>query len=330
MPAIVLDAMGSDHRPTPEVAAAREAVDQWGEVLHLVGPSNVLEPLVDREQIAIVHAPEAIEMGDKPVEAARGKPENSMAVGMRMLKRGEAEAFVTMGNTGGAMATALFELGRLRGLKRPALSPIFPVRGSTAVVLDIGANADCRPEHLLQFAQMGSAYAQVVLGRDRPRVGVLGSGEEQGKGNELVRQSTPLLLEADLNFVGNLEPKDLYAGLADVVVTDGFTGNVFMKTSEAVAAMLVEMLGGEIRSSILTSIGGWLARPAFRRVFRVLDPAEYGAVPLLGIDGLVFIGHGRSNAKAVLSAIRAARDAVSGGLMQAVRQAVQFATPDTG
>jgi glycerol-3-phosphate acyltransferase PlsX len=317
--------MGSDDRPAPELAAARQAVELWGEPLQLVGPEQLLQPQIDSELIAVVHAPEVIEMVDKPAEAARRKPDNSMAVGMRMLKRGQADAFVSMGNTGGAMAAAVFELGRLKGLRRPALSPIFPVRGGTAVVLDVGANTDCRPEHILQFAQMGSAYAQVVLGRKPPRVGLLGTGEEQGKGNELVKQSIPLLLESELNFIGNIEPKDLYAGDADVIVTDGFTGNVFLKTSEAVAAMLVDIIRTEIRSSVLTALGGWLAKPAFRRVFRVLDPAEYGAVPLLGIDGLVFIGHGRSDGRAVLNSVRAARRAVSRGLMQAIRDSIQLA-----
>jgi glycerol-3-phosphate acyltransferase PlsX len=322
--------MGTDDHPSPEISAARQAIDLWGEPLHLVGPKQVLESSIDTDQITIVHAPDVIGMADKPAEAARRKPDNSMAVGMQLLKRGEADAFVTMGNTGGAMAAAVFGLGRLKGLKRPALSPILPVREGTAVVLDIGANADCRPEHILQFARMGSTYAQIVLGRDEPRVGLLGSGEEQGKGNELVRQSLPLLLESGLNFVGNLEPKDLYAGDADVVVTDGFTGNIFLKTSEAVAAFLVDIIRSEIRSSPLTAIGGWLAKPAFRRVFRILDPGEYGAVPLLGIDGLVFIGHGRSDDWAVLNAIRAARRAVSRGLMQAMREAIRLAPQESG
>jgi glycerol-3-phosphate acyltransferase PlsX len=316
---IVLDAMGSDAAPEPELSAAGLAHARWGDRMILTGPREQLERRTAAASTEIVHAAEVLEMTDRPAEAARAKPNSSMAVGMELVKRGEAEAFVTAGNTGGAMATALFTLGRIRGVKRPALAPVFPVRGSSTVVVDIGANVECKPENIAQFATMGSIYAELVLGRPKPRVGMLSTGEEEGKGNDLVKQSLPLLRESELNFVGNLEPKDLYAGKADVVVTDGFTGNVFLKTSEAVAALLVDFLRTEIRASPLAAVGGMLARPAFRRVSRLLDPSEYGAVPLLGVDGLVFIGHGRSDARAILNAVRVAREAVAAGLLEALR-----------
>jgi glycerol-3-phosphate acyltransferase PlsX len=322
---IVLDAMGSDSAPGPELAAAALAHTRWGEPLTLTGPRELLESHAEASAFEVVDAPEILEMTDKPAEAARQKPLSSMAVGMDLLKRGQADAFVTAGNTGGAMATALFKLGRIPGVKRPALGPVFPVRTGGTVVVDIGANVECKPEYLLQFAIMGSIYAELVLNRPNPRVGLLSTGEEEGKGNDLVRQSAPLLRAADLNFVGNLEPKDLYAGKADVVVTDGFTGNVFLKTSEAVAALLVEWLRTEIRASPISAAGGWLARPAFKRVSRLLDPSEYGAVPLLGVDGLVFIGHGRSTDRALLNAVRVAREAVSAGLLQALRARLAIA-----
>jgi len=311
--------MGSDTAPQPEVAAAAQAHARWGERVTLTGPRHLLEGLPEASEFDLVDAPDVLEMTDKPAEAARHKPDTSMAVGMDLLKREQADALVTAGNTGGAMATALFKLGRIKGVKRPALSPVFPVRGGSTVVIDIGANAECKPEYMAQFAIMGSIYAEVVLERPQPRVGLLTTGEEVGKGNDLVRESFPLLEAAGLNFIGNVEPKDLYAGAADVVVTDGFTGNIFLKTSEAVAGLLVDLMRSEIRASPVTAVGGLLARPAFRRVSKRLDPSDYGAVPLLGVDGLVFIGHGRSDARAMLNAIRVARQAVSAGLLQAMR-----------
>jgi len=320
--------MGSDAHPEPEVAAALAAADLWGEPVGLVGPQDQLAAALEsrpsaRAAVEIVHAPEVLEMADHAAESARGKPLSSMAVGMQQLREGHADAFVTAGNTGGAMATALFRLGRIRGVKRPALCALFPVQDGRAVVLDIGANAECRPEYLVQFAIMGSVYAEKVLGRAAPRVALLSNGEEPGKGNELVRQTFPMLLESGLHFIGNVESKEVYGARADVVVTDGFTGNVFLKTSEAVAAFLVSLIRSEMRSGPVTTLGGLLARPAFRRVGALLDPAEYGAVPLLGVDGLVFIGHGRSDARALLNALRAARQAVESNLLDALRQAIQ-------
>lgn len=327
---IVLDAMGSDEHPEPEVQAALEAFRLWDEPILLVGPEQQLEDLIEghggrRGQVQIAHAPDVLEMTDKAAISARSKPNSSMAVGMEQLRTGEAQAFVTAGNTGGAMATALFKLGRIRGVRRPALSPTFPVRGGRVVVIDIGANTECRPEFLTQFAQMGALYAKVMYGLEDPRVGLLSNGEEAGKGNLLVRESYPLFEELGLHFVGNLEPKEVYRGAADVVVTDGFTGNIFLKTSEAVSSMLVDLLRDEIRSSPMSAFGGILARPAFARVRRLLDPSEYGAVPLLGIDGLVFVGHGRSNAKALISALRVARQAVERNLLMAMRSSLERA-----
>jgi glycerol-3-phosphate acyltransferase PlsX len=320
---IVLDAMGSDDHPGPELTAAAEAQRLWGERLTLTGPAEVLKSLIDPSLVEIVDAPEVLEMDDKPALAAKNKPNSSMAVGMRLLKHGGADAFVTMGNTGGAMATALFQLGRIKGVKRPALSPVFPVLNGSTVVLDIGANTDSRPEHLLQFGIMGSIYAEVFLERKAPRVALLSTGEEEGKGNMLVGDADRLLRNSGLNYIGNVEPRELYAGKADVVVTDGFSGNIFLKTSEAVAAFLVEMIRTEIRTSPITAAGGYLAKPAFKKVGRLMDPSEYGAVPLLGLNGLVFVGHGRSNTHAIVNALSATRKAVSGGLLDAIREGIK-------
>jgi glycerol-3-phosphate acyltransferase PlsX len=325
---IVLDGMGSDDHPAPEIEAALECARRWGDPIMLTGPLTALEPVLRRSSgekanVLLVDAPEVLEMADHPAESARKKALNSMAVGMDLVKHGEADAFVTAGNTGGAMANALFRLGRARGVKRPALTPLFPVRGGQCAVLDIGANTDCRPEYLAQFAVMGSIYAEVVQGKHSPRVALLSNGEESGKGNQLIKDAYLLIQQAGLNFIGNIEPKELYAGHADVVVADGFVGNVFLKTSEAVAGFLSDLLREHIQASPLTSVGGLLARPAFRRVGRIMDPAEYGAVPLLGLDGLVFIGHGRSDARALVNAVKGARLAVERGLLPALRQAIQ-------
>jgi glycerol-3-phosphate acyltransferase PlsX len=321
---IVLDAMGSDTHPGPELEAAAIASEMWPEPLILSGPEDILRPQLDAmgvaaDRIQIIHAPEVLEMTDKPARAARGKALNSMAVGMDFLKEGHADAFVTAGNTGGAMTNGLFRLGRIRGVKRPALAAAFPVQNGTAIALDVGANADCKPEYLLQFAIMGSVYYQKVFGIEEPRIGLLSNGEEAGKGNQLVKDTYPLLAASNLNFQGNVEAKEVFAGQVDVVVTDGFSGNVFLKTSEAVAKFLIDVIRTEIKSQPISTIGGLLAKPAFRQVGELLDPAEYGAAPLLGIDGMIFVGHGRSDAKALISAIKIARQAVENNVIDTIR-----------
>ena len=329
---IVLDAMGSDTHPHPELEACAHAVQEWADPILLIGPEPLLRPALaakglDPAKVRVVHAPEVLQMTDKPAHTARDKAMTSMAVGMDLLKDGSADAFVTAGNTGGAMATALFRLGRIRGVKRPALAPVFPVLNGRCVVIDIGANVDCKPEYLLQFAILGTIYAHTVLGVESPRVGLLSNGEEPGKGNELIQASFPLLGSSGIHFIGNVEPKEVYGGRADVVVTDGFYGNIFLKTSEAVARFLMQLIRDHIKAGPLTTLGGLLARPAFRRVAKIMDPSEYGAVPLLGVQGLVFIGHGRSDAKALVSAIRVARESVRGGLLPAVEAGIRRHLP---
>jgi glycerol-3-phosphate acyltransferase PlsX len=324
---IILDAMGSDNHPEPEISAAVEAVKLFGDGITLVGREEQISARLnavagDFQQIKIVHAAEIVTMTDKPAENARRKSDNSMAIGMDLVKSGEADAFVTAGNTGGAMANALFRLGRIRGVKRPALTALFPVKNGHCAVLDIGANADCKPEYLLQFAHLGAVYTDKVLRKQNPRVGLLSNGEEAGKGNNLVKQTYPLLLNSGLNFIGNVEGKELFGGQADVVVTDGFTGNVLLKTSEAVAKMITDMLKEELTSSLITKIGALLSKPAFGNIKKLMDPGEVGAAPLLGIDGLVFVGHGRSDAHALVNAIRVARQAVKSDLLTALKDSI--------
>jgi glycerol-3-phosphate acyltransferase PlsX len=322
---IVLDAMGSDNHPHPEIEAALAAAQEFSDGLILVGDQNILKPLIGKrgQGIELVHAPEVFEMGEHISRTALRSMQNSMSIGMDLVKEGKADAFVTAGNTGGAMAIALARLGRLQGLKRPALTVFFPVKGGRCAVLDIGANAECKPEYLLQFALMGSAYVREVLGIQNPRVGLLSNGEEAGKGNDLVKETYPLLESSGLNFIGNVEGKELFGGEADVVVTDGFTGNVLMKGSEAVAKLITDRLREELMASTLTKLGGLLARRAFRELRKDLDPREVGAAPLLGLDGLVFVGHGRSDGQAMLSAVRLARQSVQVGLLDALRGAIE-------
>jgi glycerol-3-phosphate acyltransferase PlsX len=273
--------------------------------------------------VTIEDAPDVLEMTDKPVEAAKKKPKNSMAVGLDLIKSGQGSAFVTAGNTGGAMFNALRKLGRIKGVQRPALTAIFPVKNGTSVVLDIGANADCRPDFFIQFAIMGSIYAEKALHRSNPKVALLANGEEDMKGNQLVKDAHQLLKNAPVNFTGNIEPKELFKGEADVIITDGFTGNILLKTSEAVAKMITDILKEELLSSLRTKIGAALAKPAFAKIKKTMDPGEIGAAPLLGIDGLVFVGHGRSDGYAIFNAIKAAHQAVEANLMDALRSGIE-------
>jgi phosphate acyltransferase len=247
-----------------------------------------------------------------------------MAVGIDLVKNGEADAFVTAGNTGAAMVTALFRLGRMRGVDRPAIAPVFPTATGSCVVLDIGANPDCKPENLAQFAILGSIYAEKVRGVEHPKIGLVSNGEEEGKGNELVRAATPLLKAADINYYGNVEGKEVIGGKVDVAVTDGFVGNVMLKTSEAVAKLIVDEIKETIKNgNLATKIGGLLVKPALGSIKKVLDPSEEGAAPLLGVNGLVFIGHGRSDALAIKNAVRVAKNAAEAGVLDSMRAAIE-------
>lgn len=329
---IIVDAMGSDLYPEPEIRGALAATQKFGIKVLLVGNQEILnkkitELSIDRGQIAIEHAPDLVEMWEKPVESAKKKPKNSMAVGLELVKNGAGEAFVTAGNTGGAMFNGLRTLGRIKGVARPALTALFPVKNGYCVVTDIGANADCRPEFLLQFAVMGSIYAEKVLNKNKPRVGLLSNGEESGKGNQLIRDTYPLLEKSGLNFIGNVEGKELFGGAADVVITDGFTGNILLKSSEAVAKLITDSLREELMASFATKLGALLSKSAFKKIKKLLDPGEVGAAPMLGIDGLVFVGHGRSDANAILNAIRVADQAVKADLLTAIKAGIAERLP---
>lgn len=329
---IVLDAMGSDTCPEPELEAAVEAARLFGDEIIFVGPIESLGPRLQalgasNGSIRLVDATETISMSDKgmglALKAKRWNSKTSMAVGIDLVKSGEADAFVTAGNTGGAMTTAYFRLETIPGVDRPALAATFPVKNGYCIILDIGANPDCKPEHLFQFAIMGSIFANKARGIDNPRVAILSNGEEGGKGNELVRNTYPLLVNSGLNFIGNVEGKELFAGEADVVVTDGFTGNILLKSTEAVAKLIMDILRQQLKSNLISMIGGSLAKPSLVKIRAMLNPDEYGAAPLLGVNGLVFIGHGRSNAHALVSAINAARASVEANVLGSIRTAIQ-------
>ncbi len=330
---IVVDAMGSDDYPTPDVIGAVLANREYGIEIILVGDESLINPVLASQgapdtAIQVVHAPEMLTMKDKGEEltlkARHKQARNSIAVGIDLVKDGKADAFVTAGNTGAAMVTALLRMGRLGGVDRPAIAPIFPTATGSCVVLDIGANPDCTPVNLLQFAIMGSVYAEKVRGVSTPRVGLVSNGEEEGKGNELVRNATPLLKNSGLNYFGNVEGKEVIGGTVDVAVTDGFVGNVMLKTAEAVGKMILDEVKSAIRDGgPLAVLGGLLVRPALGRIKKLLDPSEQGAAILLGVNGLVLIGHGRSDAQAIKSAIRLARDAAEKDVLTAMKTAIE-------
>ncbi|HMD80213.1 MAG TPA: phosphate acyltransferase PlsX [Anaerolineales bacterium] len=333
MTKIVVDAMGSDNYPAPDVEGALMAAREYGVDVILVGDSSKIQPILDSNKAAnlpirLINAPEMLTMHDKGedlvMKARHKEAQNSMAVGLDLVKNGEADAFVTAGNTGAAMVTSLFRLGRIRGVDRPALAGPFPTATGICSVVDIGANPDCKPENLLQFAIMGSVFAEKVRGVHNPRIGLISNGEEAGKGSELVKEAYPLLANAKLNFIGNVEGKEIFNGHADVAVTDGFTGNVFLKSTEAVAKLLIEKIRESIRGGgPLAIVGGALIRPAMGKVRKLLDPSEEGAAPLLGVNGLVFIGHGRSDALAMKNAVRVAKNAAEAKVLDAIKIAIE-------
>ena len=322
---IVVDAMGSDNNPVPDVAGAVMAAHKLKDTIILVGDDTAIKTELAKHDtnglsLEIVHADQVITMEDKPSLIVREKKNSSMHVCMNLVKTGDADAFVTVGNTGAALGIAMLRnvgLGRILGIKRPALGVIFPTP-ERPMLIDNGANADCKPEYLLQFALMGSLYVERVLEINSPRVGLLSNGEEEGKGNILIQEAIPLLEAADINYIGNIEPKDFMGGVADVVVTDGFTGNIMMKTAEAVASYMSKMIRVNIKSNPITAVGGLLARPAFDRVKKHLDPDEVGGAPLLGVNGVVIIGHGRSGAIAIMRAIEQAKHVAEKQVVDAI------------
>jgi glycerol-3-phosphate acyltransferase PlsX len=309
---IALDAMGGDHAPRAEVEGAVLAARELDVRVLLVGQEPVLKQELQRHRarslpLEIVPASEVITMSDSPSHAFRKKRDSSVHVAARLVKAGKADAMVSAGNTGAVMATALFTLGTLPSVSRPALAAPFPTsRGGVAVILDVGANVDSKAANLEQFAVMGEIYYRAIFGTRRPRVGLLSIGEEELKGNDLTREAHLLLKQRSLNFIGNVEGRDVFAGDVDVIVCDGFVGNVALKISEGVAQHIAAMLKKSLQSTLSSQMGYVLARNAFKDFRKKIDYAEYGGAPLLGVRGIAIIGHGHSNANAIKNAIRVA------------------------
>lgn len=320
---IAVDAMGGDHAPAQVLQGASQAAAEYGIEVTVVGAPGVVQPLLEHHpSLRLVPCTQVIAMDDHPAQAVRSKPDSSMAVCARLCKEGKADGWISAGNSGAIMATALFIQGRIRGVERPALGSIVPIKSGFAYFLDVGANVDSKPEYMIQFAIMGAVYAREMMGRSEPRVGLLSNGEEEGKGDELVRETARRLKGTMRGFVGNVEPKDVYAGKADVVVADGFVGNVAIKMAEATAEFLFRSLREEIPRTLRGKLGGILIQDGVRRLRRSIDWREFGGAPLLGIDGVAVIAHGRSDARAIKNAIRVTKEAVENQLVRKIRAEV--------
>ncbi len=322
---IAVDGMGGDHAPEEIVKGAALAADELDVDITVVGQPARVQPLLEPYAKLHLHpATEVVEMDAHPARAVRSKPDSSMSVCARLCKEGRVEGWVSAGNSGGVLAAALFIQGRVPGVERPALGTVLPGPNGPSYLVDVGANVDCRPEYLVQFAAMGASFAAEVMGRRPPRVGLLANGEEASKGNQLVREVHERLRgnAHGYEFIGNLEPKDVLQGHADVVVADGFAGNLMVKAAEATVDMLLSTLREEILRTGRGKLGGLLIRPAIGRIRGTIDWREYGGAPLLGIDGTAVVAHGRSDARAIRSAIKVARDAAQAGLKDKIREAL--------
>jgi glycerol-3-phosphate acyltransferase PlsX len=337
---IALDAMGADRAPKPEVEGAILAARHYDVEVLLVGQEDVIRAELDlhpswrRLNIGIVRASEVIGMHEKAAQAVRSKRDSSMRVGCRLVRDGKAAGFVTAGNTGAAMATAKMVLGALPGVDRPALAAVFPTaQGTATILIDVGANVDSKPQNLQQFAIMGDVYFRTIFaGRfptsDHPRVGVLSIGEEETKGNELTREAYKLIKELPMNFVGNVEGRDLYNGKADVLVCDGFVGNVALKISEGMVETVRFLLKQSLQATISSSVGYLLSRKAFADFKKRLDYSEYGGAPLLGIKGVCIICHGSSNSNAIKNAVRVAMEFANSKMNEVIEQRIGSASKD--
>src|SRR6195256_2736630 len=306
---IAVDAMGGDHAPAQVLQGASQAAAEYRIDVAVVGLPSSVQPLLDQHPLLrLVPCTQVVTMEDHPAQAVRSKPDSSMSICARLCREGKADGWVSAGNSGAIMATALFVQGRIRGVERPALGSIVPTQTGYAYFLDVGANVDSKPEYLVQFAAMGAVYARQMLGRTNPRVGLLSNGEEEGKGDELVKETTRRLKGSMRWFVGNIEPKDIYAAKADVVVADGFVGNIAIKMAEATAEFLFRSLRDEIPKTLTGKLGGALIRDGIQRLRSAIDWRGFGGAPLPGLDGIAVVAHGRSDARAIKNAIRVGKE----------------------
>lgn len=329
---IAVDAMGTDSAPEPELEGAILAAKAgYAEVL-LVGPQDRLREELDKRgarglSIEIVHASEAVSMDDKATKAFRQRRDSSIRVTARLVHEGKADGMISAGNTGAVMTTAKIVLGALEGVDRPAIAQVFPTsKGTTTVLLDVGANVDCKAHHLVEFAVMGETYYRVIFGVERPRVGLLSIGQEDHKGNDLTREALPLLKQLPANFIGNVEGRDLYNGRVEVIVCDGFIGNVALKISEGAIEAISSLLKEAISSSLSSQVGYVLARKAFKNFKKRVDYSEYGGAPLLGVKGVCIICHGGSNPNAIKNAIRVAAEFSAGKVNEKIERELAAAS----
>jgi glycerol-3-phosphate acyltransferase PlsX len=314
--------MGGDHAPEQVVLGAAQAALEYDLDISLVGLPASVHPLLDSHpRLQLVPCTQVIAMDEHPAQAVRSKPDSSINVCARLVKEGRADGWISAGNSGAVMAAALFIQGRIKGVERPALGSIVPTKDGFAYFLDVGANVDSKPEYMVQFAAMGAVYAREMLGRKQPRVALLSNGEEAGKGDELVRETAKRLASLP-GFIGNVEPKDIYSARADVVVADGFVGNVAIKMAEATAEFLFRSLRDELPKTLTGKLGGLLIRPRVREIRARVDWREFGGAPLLGIDGVAVVAHGRSDARAIKNAIRVTREAIDNHLVGKIRAEV--------
>ncbi|KLU61051.1 phosphate acyltransferase [Peptococcaceae bacterium CEB3] len=325
---IAVDAMGGDHAPGEIVKGTCQAAEAYPELeLILVGREREIRPFLPGGSlpgnVGIRQAEETVAMGEHPAQAVRNKKDSSIVVATRMVREKEADALVSAGSTGAQMAASLLGLGRVKGVERPAIATVMPTLAGGKLVLDVGANPDAKAEHLLQYARMGSIYAERILGLREPRVGLLNIGGEEGKGNDLTQHAYPLLKASGLNFIGNIEGRDVPYGRADVIVCDGFVGNVLLKTAEGLAGALLEQIKEKITSSPLRKLGALLVKPGLREIARSLDYAEYGGAPLLGVNGISIICHGSSKAKAIRNAVRVAKECVQSRFVEEISRALR-------
>ncbi|MFN0116953.1 MAG: phosphate acyltransferase PlsX [Elusimicrobiota bacterium] len=314
---IALDAMGGDHGISVNVQGAIDACRQWSDLeVSLVGDQDRISDELKRHHIGsslpirIHHASEVVNMHESPVDACRSKQDSSIMVCSKMVAEKQADGLVSAGNSGATMTSALLQLGRLEGISRPAIATILPTLDGQCVMLDMGANMDCKSKHLFQFAIMGSVYFEAIFKNSNPRVGLLSIGEEEGKGNELTQETHQLLKNSSLNYIGHIEGRDIPMGKADVIVCDGFVGNVVLKFGEGLSEALLKLIKREIKGHPLTILGGMLVKGAFKHIKKKVDPAEYGGAPLLGVHGVSIVSHGGSSAYAIKNALRVARELV--------------------
>lgn len=329
---IAVDGMGGDHAPVEIVKGCVYAINEMDIEISLFGKREVLEPELakyhfDKNKIHIRHTNEVITNEDKPVQGIKNKKNSSMVVGLDMVKSKEADAFISAGNTGALLAGSLFRVGRIKGIDRPAIGSVYPTKKGISLLVDAGANAECKPRNLMEFSLMGRIYVEKVLGRNNPKVGIVNIGSEEEKGNQLVKDSSELLFKNCPNFVGSVEAREIPDGVVDVIVCDGFVGNVILKLTEGVAMNMLSMMKEQFQEKIQYKIGAIMLKSAFRELKKKLDYTEYGGAPLLGVEGVVIKAHGSSNAKAIKNAIRQAVLSVENNVVELIKDEI-FKTGD--